>query len=44
LIRNRSSRIQKTKRGGTADIAEHRASAFVVGTGNEETREEIFDD
>jgi hypothetical protein len=35
LIRNRSSHIQKNKRGGTADIAEHRASAFVVDAGNE---------
>src|SRR6267378_857233 len=28
---------QKTKLGGTADIPEHRASAFVVGAGNENT-------
>jgi len=34
----------QNKRGGTADIPEHRASPFVVGAGNEKTREEIFDD
>jgi hypothetical protein len=30
-----SSRIHKTKPGGTADITEHRASHLVVGAGNE---------
>jgi hypothetical protein len=33
-----SSRVHKTKSG----IWEHRASAFVVGAGNEKTREENF--
>jgi hypothetical protein len=33
----------QNKPGGTADIAEHRPSAFVVGAGNE-TCEEIFHD
>jgi hypothetical protein len=31
--RDGSSRIHKTKTEGTADIREHRASAFVVGPG-----------
>jgi hypothetical protein len=33
----------QNKIGGTTDVAEHRASAFVVGPGNE-TREEMFYD